>query len=139
MSGKRDRVNKTLDALVDEAYQKALNAGIAITSPERWREWKRGIYIATAKRQGPGYLSHHHQRLGLGVAYPNGKKCSECGDGVVGEPIRRDDDDAPYCSLRCAGYEAITLTQWLENHATPEQKQAMMRFTKMRDDKGETA
>lgn len=139
MSGNQDKINKTLDALVDEAYQKALDAGVAITSPERWREWKRSIYIATAKRQGPGYLRYHHQRLGLGVAYPDGKKCAACKESVVGEPIRRDGDDAPYCSLQCAGFKTVTLTEWLENHATPEQRKSMERFTKKRDDKGATA
>lgn len=129
----------TLDALVNEAYRKAIDAGVAITNPDRWREWKRGVYVQTAKREGPGYLRRHHQRLGLGSAYPEQKRCAKCAHPVHGNPVQRDGDPATYCSFKCAGLRAVTLTEWLENYATPEQREGMERMMRRTNRKEATA
>lgn len=129
MKGDADRVSVTLDALVEEAYRRALDSGVAITHPAGWRAWKRGVYAETARREGPGYLRRHYQRLGLGRAYPDPVRCAGCGDAVVGNPVlTHDSDPTPYCSNACAGIPTMTLGEWLETSATPEQRDAIERM-----------
>ena len=123
MTSDAERVQKTLDALVDEAYRKAVASGMAITNPDGWRLWKRGIYIATAKREGAGYLKAQYQRLGVGAAYPTQRTCAKCGERVHGHPSHTD-ENGDYCSLACAGIQAVSLSEWLET-ATDEQRDAM--------------
>lgn len=121
-----ERAHATLDALVDEAYKYALDRGEAITNPEAWKAWKRSVYVATAKREGSGYLRKHYQRLGLGSAYPADKKCAACAQRINGAAVRGDDDDADYCSYQCAGVETMTLSEWLAAH--PERAEQMQIF-----------
>lgn len=120
-----DRVARTLDALVDEAYRIALDRGTAITNPDKWRSWKRNVYADTARREGPGYLRHHYQRLGLGTIQRPPTLCAECAQPINGIVIRRDDDDpTPYCSNQCAGIITMTLTEYLAT--LPDDKRANM-------------
>jgi endogenous inhibitor of DNA gyrase (YacG/DUF329 family) len=124
----------TLDALVEESYQRALDRGAAITSPVSWRAWKRSVYIATAKREGAGYLRKHYQRLGLGTIVAKRVKCIKCDGDVIGHPVTSDAGDAPFCSYQCAGIETMTLAQWIETKATPEQREAMQRIKRVTED-----
>lgn len=132
MRSDAERASLTLDALVDEAYQAALDRGEAITNPEAWRAWKRGVYVEQAKREGAGYLRKHYQRLGLGSSYPVDRRCVKCGERINGASVRNDDDDDDYCSFDCAGVETMTLTEWLEQRATPEQRDAMNQMLRTR-------
>ncbi len=124
-----DKVERTLDALVDEAYRIAVDRGIAINSIEGWKRWKRATYIETAKREGPGYLRRHYERLGL--AEPREpEKCAACSARINGLAVRRvDDDPTPYCSNDCAGVETVTLAEYLEK-LPPEKRDNMLRFLK---------
>lgn len=127
-----DKVTATLNALVDEAYQIALDRGLAITNPEAWRAWKRSVYTETAKREGPGYLRKHHQRLGLGTTTrPDPISCAKCGAAIITLTHTDDDPTTPYCSYACAGIRTMSLTEWL-NTATPEQRATMTRFRRQR-------
>lgn len=134
-----DRARQTIDALVDEAYQREVERGVGITDENAWRSWKRGVYIAMAKREGPGYLRMHYQRLGLGIAYASGPACPGCGNPVHGEPCKRDGDDTAYCSYRCAGVETMTLDEWIRNRATPEQAAFMRSLRGKTDGKEQSA
>jgi endogenous inhibitor of DNA gyrase (YacG/DUF329 family) len=122
-----DRVQQTLDALVEEAYQLAITRGLAITNPDGWRAWKRSVYVETAKREGAGYLRGHHRRLGLGNAYPPRPSCAKCATPIAGNPYQKTDDDpTPFCSYECAGVRTMTLREWIAQ-ATPEQADAFRR------------
>ena len=124
-----DRVERTLDALVEEAYRIAVDRGMAINSVEGWKRWRRTTYVQQAKREGPGYLKRHYERLGLGPTREP-EKCAACSDRINGLPVRRDDDDpTPYCSNKCAGVETFTLDEWLEKQP-PEKREDMLRFLK---------
>lgn len=112
MSSSQDKANKTLDALVEEAYQHALAKGTAITDPDKWRRWKRRVYVDTAKREGAGYLASHYQRLGLGTAYLEQARCWAC-DQIVVTPTSREDDDNIYCSYECAGERVMTFSEFM--------------------------
>lgn len=133
MNADAERVRLTLDALVDEAYRKAIDSGEAITNPDAWRRWKRGVYVALAKREGAGYLRKHHQRLGLSAGYAERVACAKCGGAVVGNPTRRDDDEAAYCSWACAGVQTMTLAEWIDQRATPEQAAFMRGLRRIND------
>lgn len=109
----RDKASRTLDALVDEAYQAALDKGTAITNPDKWRAWKRNVYAETAKREGAGYLRKHYERLGLGATNLETPRCHACDLPIV-TPTRRDDDASVYCSYKCAGIEAMTFQEFLQ-------------------------
>ena len=115
------KANQTLDALVEEAYQHALAKGTAITDPDKWRRWKRRVYVNTAKREGAGYLASHYQRLGLGRAYAEQERCWYCDKPVV-TPTRRDDDDNIYCSYECAGERVMTFSEFMAT--LPDDKRA---------------
>lgn len=130
----RDRVNQTLDALVDEAYQRALDQGVAITNPDGWRAWKRKVYADTARREGPGYLRKHHQRLGLAHTRKIERSCEKCGGPIIGNAWHANDDTTRiYCSSSCAGVKTMSLHEWLEHHATPEQRANMERLIKRQE------
>ena len=127
-----DRVTRTLDALVDEAYRIALDRGIAITNPDGWKRWKRAVYADTARREGPGYLRHHHQRLGLGTTTRTIIRCDNCGHQVV-TPTHRDNDTThTYCSYACAGIPTMTLAEYLAT-LTPEQRANMTRLRRRQE------
>lgn len=127
-----ERVTRTLDALVDEAYRIALDRGVAITNPDGWRRWKRAVYADTARREGPGYLRHHHQRLGLGVSHQPPPICPKCGSNII-TPTRRDDDpDTTYCSYDCAGIRTMTLTEYLAT-LPPDQRDTMTRIRRRQE------
>jgi hypothetical protein len=128
-----DRVTRTLDALVEEAYKLALDRGVAITNPDGWRNWKRAVYADTARREGPGYLRHHHQRLGLAATHRPTLTCAHCAERINGLAVRHDNDPTTYCSNQCAGIETMTLEHWLEHHATPEQRQHMLRLRRRQE------
>lgn len=120
-----DRVSRTLDALVDEAYRIALDRGVAITNPDSWRRWKRAVYADTARREGPGYLRHHHQRLGLGTTHKPAPTCHKCGGPIHGTPwTPSDTDTTPHCSAECAGVTTMTLTEYLSK--LPDDKRTNM-------------
>lgn len=122
-----DRVTRTLDALVDEAYRIALDRGIAITNPDSWRRWKRAVYADTARREGPGYLRHHHQRLGLGTTTSTIIRCDNCDNPVI-TPTHHDNDTThTYCSYACAGIPTMTYAEYLAT-LTPEQRTNMERL-----------
>ena len=123
----REKVQRTLDALVNEAYTIALDRGLAITNPDAWRAWKRDVYTTTAKREGAGYLRKHHQRLGLGTTTTPRIVCAKCNGNVVTLTNRDDDPNTPYCSYKCAGIATMSLAEWLET-ATPEQRANMARL-----------
>lgn len=109
------RIDETLDALVEEAYGIALKRGLAISKPDGWRRWKRKTYEETARREGAGYLRHHYQRLGLGSRAPVIVPCANCGESVIGNPVRKSEDDpTPYCSDKCAGIQTMTLREFLD-------------------------
>ena len=134
MSTDRERAQATLDALVEEAYRQALDRGMGITNPDRWKAWKRSVYVETAKREGAGYLRKHHQRLGLGSAVRLRVKCVECDGDVIGHPVTADAGIAPFCSYQCAGIETMTLAQWMEKSATPAQREAMQKIKRVTED-----
>lgn len=114
----RRRARETIDALVTEAYQRALDRGEAITNPDAWKAWKRGVYVEQAKREGAGYLRKHFERLGLGVIVAPRPTCPACGLNLFGEPVRHDGN--AYCSYSCAGIETVTLREWVaQNPASP--------------------
>lgn len=129
------RVEATLDALVEEAYELAIKRGLAISKPEGWKRWKRSVYADTARREGPGYLRHHHQRLGLSSYTHARLACSKCGEPIVGNPItRRDDETAqPYCTNTCAGYQTITLDEFLAT-LDPEERRRFENLIRRRQE-----
>lgn len=129
-----ERAKATIDALVEEAYQHALDKGVAITNPDGWRAWKRSVYVETAKREGAGYLRRHFQRLGLGTIIQHRVKCVECGGDVIGHPVTSDAGVAPFCSYQCAGIKTMTLAEWMQTKATPEQREAMKRIKRVTED-----
>lgn len=129
----RDLVNQTLDALVNEAYQRALDQGVAITNPDGWRAWKRKVYADTARREGAGYLRKHHQRLGLGNTRKIERTCDKCDARVITVTTNDDQPGKTFCSYECAGIQTMSLTEWLDQHATPEQRASMTRFTKRQE------
>lgn len=129
----RDQVTRTLDALVEEAYQHALDRGIAITNPDAWRAWKRTVYADQARREGAGYLRKHHQRLGLGSARRIERTCDKCAAHVITATTRDDEPDAVYCSYKCAGIETMSLDEWLATKATPEQRDSMTRIRRRQE------
>jgi hypothetical protein len=109
------RIEATLDALVEEAYKIAISRGVAITTPDGWKRWKRSVYVDTARREGPGYLRSHYQRLGLGSYEHKRVECAECAEPIIGSPYRKEgDDETAYCSYQCAGTRAMTLAEYLE-------------------------
>lgn len=127
-----DRVTRTLDALVDEAFQIALDRGVAITNPDSWKRWKRAVYADTARREGPGYLRHHHQRLGLGTTHTI-TKCAKCDHPIAGTPwTTSDTDPTPYCSSACAGVTTMTLSEYLAT-LPPDERANMMRFLRRQE------
>lgn len=117
-----DKANRTLDALVDEAYQDALAKGTAITNPTKWRAWKRNVYVETAKREGAGYLRKHYERLGLGTTHLETPRCYAC-DAPVVTPTHRDDDPNLYCSYKCAGIEAMTFQEFMATLSDDRRRQ----------------
>jgi hypothetical protein len=127
------RVTETLNALVDEAYKRALDQGQAITNPDKWRAWKRSVYVDTARREGPGYLRHHHQRLGLNPNHPQQTPCYKCGQPIIGQPWTPDNDTTEHCSPECAGVQTLTLDQYLDT-LTPDQRQTFQRLTQSRQE-----
>lgn len=130
---KTEVVNRTLDALVAEAYEQALARGVAITNPDGWRAWKRKVYIDTARREGPGYLRAHHARLGLTATRHLARTCDKCDAHVITITTRDDQPDAIFCSYTCAGITTMTLDEWLEQHATPEQRASMERIRRRQE------
>lgn len=128
----RELVTTTLNALVDEAYQHALDRGVAITNPDAWRAWKRNVYAEQARREGPGYLRKHHQRLGLNTSRTERPACPKCGASIL-TPTQRDDDPTTYCSYTCAGIRTMSLTEWLDTQATPEQRDNMTRLRRRQE------
>lgn len=135
-----ERARQTIDALVEEAYRRALDRGEAITNPDGWRAWKRRVYVETARREGPGYLRGHYQRLGLGSAYPEPIRCGSCGASVVGNPVRKHDSDpTPYCSNACAGIPTMTLAEWLATRTEADETEFTERMRRIASRKEATA
>ena len=129
------RVEITLDALVEEAYELAVKRGLAISKPDGWKRWKRSVYADTARREGPGYLRHHHQRLCLSSYTRTTTNCTKCATPIIGNPITRRDDaeQAPYCTNECAGYKAITLDEFLAT-LDPEERQSFENLIRRRQE-----
>lgn len=93
-------VTDTLDALVEEAYEKAIKRGDAITNPVAWRSWKRGVYIDTAKREGRGYLRSHFDRIMGGSRIQAVKYCDFC--ETMLNIVWLELGDKKFCDLDCA-------------------------------------
>lgn len=93
-------VTDTLIALVDEAYEKAIKRGEAITNPASWRSWKRNVYIDTAKREGEGYLRSHYDRIVGGSRIQAVKYCDFC--EAMLNVVWLELGDKKFCDLDCA-------------------------------------
>lgn len=126
------RVTATLDALVDEAYRIALDRGVAITNPDGWKNWKRAVYADTARREGPGYLRHHHQRLGLALPHQPPPICPTCGGNIITATHRDDDPNTTYCSYDCAGIQTMTLTEYIAT-LPPDKRDTMTRLRRRQE------
>lgn len=109
---KRERVKATLDALVDEAYAKELKNGTAITSPEAWRQWKRQAYIEMARREGPGYLAQHYERIFGRARAGELRTCDFCGANIAVAWFEL--GGKKYCDVDCAEGrdKRMTLEEW---------------------------
>lgn len=109
---RRQQIQTTLDALVDEAYNAALARGEAITNPDAWRAWKRGVYVETAKREGPGYLRGHFDRLVGGGRIREIRRCKFC-EAPLGIAWFEVGEDT-YCDVDCAeGRDnRVSLAEW---------------------------
>lgn len=126
------RVEQTLDALVEEAYRIAITRGVAISKPDGWKRWKRAVYADTARREGPGYLRHHYQRLGLAPKRADAPACHACGDAIYGSPVEKDDDPNAYCSYRCAGIPTMSLDEYL-NTLDPDARRNFEQILRRRE------
>lgn len=125
------RVDAVLDALVEEAYRIAISRGVAITRPDGWKRWKRSVYADTARREGPGYLRAHYQRLGLGSHQVEAVTCDACSERIVGNAITKPDGTGRYCSLECSGQRAVTLDEYLAS-LDPERRAEFERILNRR-------
>jgi hypothetical protein len=93
-------VRETLDALVIEAYESAVDRGDAINDAVAWRDAMRLHFVEQAKREGKGYLQTHHARLLGGSRIQRVEVCGFCEAklGVVWLEI----GDKKFCDLDCA-------------------------------------
>ena len=93
-------VRDTLDALVNEAYEAALDRGDSINDAVAWRDAMRVKFSEQAKKEGAGYLSGHHARLLGGSRIKRIEVCGFCEAklGVVWLEI----GDKKFCDLDCA-------------------------------------
>lgn len=111
---RRRMVRETLDALVNEAYETALDRGDAINDAAAWRDSMRVRFAEQAKSEGAGYLSGHHARLLGGSRIQRVEICGFCEAklGVVWLEI----GNKKFCDLDCAeGIDKrVSFKEWKE-------------------------
>lgn len=108
-----EKVRRVLDALVDEAYQREISRGTAISKPDSWRAWKRERYVEQARREGPGWLRSQYARLIGGDPPKPSRFCTHC-NNILSTAWLEVDGEA-YCDEACRdGEPLMTLAQYVE-------------------------
>lgn len=100
----RSRRDQTVDLLVDEAIQKAIDGGEVLGNEERFRDYKRARILEQAERH-PGWLQKQSERFFGEVARPASKPTCPWCELIVsandGEVVRGM-DGLLYCRRACA-------------------------------------
>jgi hypothetical protein len=111
---KAEKVRRVLDALVEEAYQREIARGTAISKPENWRAWKRERYVDQARREGPGWLRSQYTRLVGAEPRRPARRCAHC-DAII-TTAWLEVDDQPYCDEHCRdGAPLMSFREYVES------------------------